>query len=149
MSGIALVWVAGGLVTLCLALCVAELGAMFPRAGGAYVYLRETFGPATSFAYGWTYVLLVTPSAWAALALVFAEYSGAFVELDSTGTRTVATVVIAFVTLANVLSVRFAAGIQNIATSAKVFALVMIVGVLFGAEMVRMALLRVIRWCNP
>lgn len=126
-------WVAGGLVTLCLALCVAELGTMFPRAGGAYVYLRETFGPATSFAYGWTYLLLVTPSAWAALALVFAEYSGAFVALDSLGTRIVATMLIAFVTLANVLSMRFAAGVQNIATSAKVFALAAIIGVLFGA----------------
>src|ERR1700747_721326 len=46
---IALVWVIGGLVTLCLALCVAELSTMFPRAGGAFVSLREGIGPAAAF----------------------------------------------------------------------------------------------------
>ena len=131
-SAIVFVWVAGGVVTLCLALCVAELGTMFPRAGGAYVYLRESFGPATSFAYGWTYLLIITPSAWATIAMVFAEYSGAFVTLDSNGTRIVATAAIAFVTLVNVVSVRLAAGIQNVATSAKMLALAAIVVVLFG-----------------
>jgi APA family basic amino acid/polyamine antiporter len=135
-SAIMFVWVAGGVVTLCLALCVAELGTMFPRAGGAYVYLRESFGPAigsaASFAYGWTYLVIITPSAWATIAMVFAEYCGAFVTLDATGTRIVATAAITFVTLANVVSVRLAAGIQNIATSAKMLALAGIVAVLFG-----------------
>src|SRR6266404_5602963 len=79
VGAITLVWVIGGLVTLCLALCVAELSTMFPRAGGGFVYLRESFGPATAFAYGWTYLVVITPSAWATIAMVFAEYSGAFV----------------------------------------------------------------------
>ena len=131
-SGITYVWVIGGLVTLCLALCVAELSTMFPRAGGAFVYLRESFGAATAFAYGWTYLLLITPSAWATIALVFAEYSGAFVTLNSNGTRIVATVAIGFVTVVNVVSVRLAAAIQNVATSAKMLALAAIIGVLFG-----------------
>lgn len=131
-TGIALVWIVGGLVTLCLALCVAELGTMFPRAGGAYVYLKESWGPPASFAYGWTYLLLITPSAWATISLVFAEYTGAFVALDPTDVRIVATALIAFVTIANVFSVRFAIGIQNLATSAKVFALAAIIAVLFG-----------------
>ncbi len=126
-----LLWTAGGVVTLCLALCVAELGTMFPRAGGAFVYLRESFGPVSSFAYGWTYLFLVTPSAWATIALVFAEYSGAFVPLDATRTRIVATIAIALVTFANVISVRLAAAIQNVATSAKMLALAAIIVVLF------------------
>ena len=131
-GAIMFVWAAGGVVTLCLALCVAELGTMFPRAGGAYVYLRESFGPATSFAYGWTYLVIITPSAWATIAMVFAEYCGAFVKLDVSGTRIVATLAITFVTLVNVVSVRLAAAIQNFATSAKMLALAAIVAVLFG-----------------
>jgi basic amino acid/polyamine antiporter, APA family len=132
VGAIALVWVLGGFVTLCLALCVAELSTMFPRAGGAFVYLREGIGPAAAFAYGWTYLLIITPGAWATIALVFAEYAGAFVALDPNATRIVATVAIVFVTLTNVVSVRLAAVIQNIATSAKMLALALIIGVLFA-----------------
>lgn len=127
-----MVWIVGGLLTLCLALCVAELGTMFPQAGGAFVYLNESFGPATAFAYGWTYLLLLTPSAWAAGSLIFGRYLGAFIALDDTGVRIAATVLISVVTIANVVSLRAAAGIQTLATSAKVFALAAIVGVLFG-----------------
>jgi basic amino acid/polyamine antiporter, APA family len=132
VSAITLVWVLGGVVTLCLALCVAELSTMFPRSGGAYVYLRESFGPATAFAYGWTYLLIITPTAWATIALVFAEYCGAFTRLDSTGARLLASVAIALVTIVNVVSVRLSAAIQNVATSAKMIALAAIIGVLFA-----------------
>jgi amino acid transporter len=131
LSAIALVWVIGGLVTLCLALCVAELSTMYPRAGGAFVYLREGLGPAAAFAYGWTYLLIITPGAWAAIALVFAEYVGAFVALDPGTTRIIATGAIIFVTVTNIVSVRLAAVIQNVATSAKMLALALIIGVLF------------------
>lgn len=131
VTAIALVWVIGGIVTLCLALCVAELSTMYPRAGGAFVYLREGMGPAAAFAYGWTYLLIITPGAWAAIALVFAEYVGAFVKLDATTTRIIATVAIVFVTVTNIVSVRLAALIQNVATSAKMLALALIIGVLF------------------
>lgn len=132
VGAVTLVWVLGGLVTLCLALCVAELSTMFPRAGGAYIYLREGIGPASAFAYSWTYLLVITPGAWATIALVFAEYAGAFVYLDPTAIRVLATVTIVFVTLTNVVSVRLAALIQNIATSAKMLALALIIGVLFA-----------------
>lgn len=132
VSAITLVWVIGGVVTLCLALCVAELSTMFPRAGGAFVYLRESFGPATAFAYGWTYLVAITPTAWATIAMVFAEYSGAFARLSPTGTRIVATAAIVAVTVVNVVSVPLAAAIQNVATSAKMLALAAIVGVLFA-----------------
>jgi amino acid transporter len=132
VSTITLVWVIGGLVTLCLALCVAELSTMFPRAGGAFAYLRESFGPATAFAYGWTYLLIITPTAWATIALVFAEYCRAFVTVSPGGVRMLATVAITFVTMVNVVSVRLSAAIQNVATSAKMLALVAIISVLFA-----------------
>lgn len=123
-------WVAGGVATLCLGLCLAELATMFPRAGGMYVYLREAFGPAVAFVYGWTF-LIVNPSVWAALALIFGEYLGRFLELDATGRRLAATLLIAFVATTNYFSTRLAVGIQNIATSAKAFALAAIAGAVF------------------
>src|SRR5436190_19433910 len=47
------IWIFAGLFTLCGALCFAELAAMYPHAGGQYVYLREAFGPLVSFLFGW------------------------------------------------------------------------------------------------
>jgi hypothetical protein len=53
-SMVLLVFVVGGLLSLCGALTYAELGAAMPYAGGEYVYLREAYGPLPSFLYGWT-----------------------------------------------------------------------------------------------
>ena len=59
-SGLILaVWVAGGLVALAGALCFGELGQRRPRAGGGYVYLRETWGPLPAFLYGWALLLVI------------------------------------------------------------------------------------------
>lgn len=117
-----LVWVAGGVLTLCVALAYAELATMFPRDGGTYVYIREAFGRGTAFVYGWTF-LLINPSAWAAIALVFAEYAGQFVGLSDTGERVLAVALIAVLAAANYASVTLGAGIQNLATFAKALAL--------------------------
>ena len=100
---------------------------MFSASGRRLLFTCGSFGPAASFAYGWTYLLLSAPSAWAAVALVFAGYCGALVALDPTGVRIVATMVITFVTIAHMISVRLAAGIQNFATSAKILALTAII----------------------
>src|SRR5215813_11564868 len=67
-----LAWALGGAIALAGSLSLAELGAIFPRAGGVYVFLYEAYGPAVAFLKGWVY-LIIGPSAWAALALVFAE----------------------------------------------------------------------------
>lgn len=123
-------WVAGGIATLCLGLCLAELATMFPRAGGLYVYLREAFGPTVAFVYGWTF-LIINPSVWAAIALIFGEYLGRFIELDAHGRRLAATLLIAFVATTSYFSTRLAVGIQNVATSAKAFALAGIAGAVF------------------
>src|SRR5262245_13193951 len=47
-------WVLGGVLTMICALCYGELAAAMPHAGGQYIYLREAFGPAVGFVYGWT-----------------------------------------------------------------------------------------------
>jgi APA family basic amino acid/polyamine antiporter len=64
-------WVTGGVLCLLGALCFAELGAMLPRAGGPYVYLREAYGPAPAFLYGWGEVLFNRPGGIGALGAFF------------------------------------------------------------------------------
>jgi len=121
-GAIALLWVLGGIITLCLALSLAELSTMFPQAGGTYVYIREAYGPLAAFLCGWT-ILLINPAAWAGIALIFAEYLGHFVPLGVGARRAVAAGLIAFVTLANYCSVPLAAYVQNLTTATKVLAL--------------------------
>ncbi|MEX0734896.1 MAG: amino acid permease [Steroidobacteraceae bacterium] len=118
-----LVWVAGGLLTLAFALLLSELGAMYPRSGGLYVYIREAFGELAAFVYGWTF-LLVNPAGWAAIATVFAEYLGKFVPLTEVARRGVAVSLIVLMASANYRSVLLGAGIQNVFTFVKVVALV-------------------------
>ena len=68
-----LVWAAGGLAALCGAVCVGELGAMLPRSGGHYVYIREAYGPAAAFAAGWLQLIAIFPGSVAALAAAVAS----------------------------------------------------------------------------
>src|SRR5438876_523436 len=74
-------WVLGGAIALIGAFCWGELGQRRPRAGGGYVYLRETFGPLSAFLYGWTLVLVIATGAIAAVAVTFADYTLALLNL--------------------------------------------------------------------
>lgn len=65
---IVVAWVLGGLFSLAGALTLAELGAMLPHAGGPYVYLKEAFGPAVGFLFGWTEFLVIRAGSVATLA---------------------------------------------------------------------------------
>lgn len=122
-GGMLLVWVAGGLLTLCFALLLSELGAMYPRSGGLYAFIREAFGELAAFVYGWTF-LLINPSGWAAIAMVFAEYLGKFLPMTDFSRRAVAVSLIVLLASANYRSVLLGAGIQNVFTFVKVVALV-------------------------
>jgi amino acid transporter len=96
---------------------------MFPRAGGVYVYLHEVYGPLVAFLQGWVQ-LVINPTSWAAIALIFASYVGRFVPLTPVGTRVVAAALVALVCAASYRSIRLAAVIQNASTLAKVGALI-------------------------
>jgi len=125
-----LAWAIGGAIALAGSLSLAELGAMFPRAGGVYVFLFEAYGPAVAFLKGWVY-LIVGPSAWAALALIFAEYARTFLPMNEMGVRLVAVVLIATLAAMGCRSVSVAAWVQTISTWTKVAALVGVVVALF------------------
>ncbi len=81
---ILLAWLVGGLLTLAGALTYAELGVLFPEAGGQYVYLREAYGPLAGFLFGWILFLVSMSGSIAALGAAFAEYFGRFFPALST-----------------------------------------------------------------
>jgi amino acid transporter len=124
VTGIVAVWTLGGILALCGALTFAELGAMFPTAGGLYVFLRESYGRLPAFLYGWTNLLLLRPASTGAMALIFAAYASHIFGLDASQQRWLACGVIAIVTLFNYRSVVLAAGVENVMTSVKVLSLV-------------------------
>jgi APA family basic amino acid/polyamine antiporter len=130
VGAIALVWVLGGVITLCGALTIAELAAAFPRAGGIYVYLREAYGPLAAFLFGWSW-FFIRSAASAGTALVFVAYLRTFVPLDELGQRAAAVGLIVLVGAANYRSVRLGAAIQDASTAAKVLAILLAAAAIF------------------
>src|SRR5437899_8131718 len=74
-----LAWAVAGLMTITGALCCSELATMMPCAGGVYVFLREAYGPAVGFLFGWTLFLVIQTGTIAAVAIAFAKFLGVFV----------------------------------------------------------------------
>ena len=134
------VWLTGGVLTLFACFAFAEMGAMFPDAGGQYVYLRHAFGDVVGFLFGWMYFTVEGSGSIAALAVAFASYFGVLVPAVSTGhvvfalggwsiTRAhlVGLAVIALLTWINILGVKRAAIVQNIAGWLKYVAMALFV----------------------
>jgi APA family basic amino acid/polyamine antiporter len=145
------VWVLGGVLTLCGALTYGELGAMFPRAGGIYHYLKEAYGTPIGFLYGWASFLVIMSGGIAALAVAFAEFFGGFVPFFATGNvlfeaplgvytwrlsggQLAAAAAILVLTAINHFGVREGALVQNVLTALKIAAIAAIVGLGLLAE---------------
>src|SRR5688500_8192476 len=71
-----LAWLAAGVITMLGALAYGELAAMYPRAGGQYVFLRESMGPLMGFLYGWTLFIVIQTGTIAAVAVAFGRFLG-------------------------------------------------------------------------
>src|SRR3569832_461673 len=71
-------WLVTGFMTVAAALTYGELAAMMPRAGGQYVYLRESLGPLWGFLYGWTLFLVIQTGTIAAVGIAFGKFLGVF-----------------------------------------------------------------------
>jgi APA family basic amino acid/polyamine antiporter len=146
-----LVWIVGGIISLLACFAVAELGGMFPQAGGQYVFLREAYGELPAFLYGWMIFAVVQTGTIAALAVGFAQYFGAVVMgagathafwsvsvgeyvFALTPQKLIAVAGIAVLTFANVVGLRRGAVLVNIATWLKFGAIagLVVFGLLFG-----------------
>src|SRR5580692_10812640 len=78
-----LVWVLGGVISLCACVAFAELGSMFPDSGGQYIYLREAYGDLVAFLYGWMLFAVANGGSIAALSVASAAYLGQVVPFVS------------------------------------------------------------------
>ena len=144
-------WVLTAVLTMTAALSYGELAAMMPKAGGQYVYLRESLGPLWGFLYGWTLFLVIQTGTIAAVAVAFGKFLGVFFPAISTthwqwhiahvpplregpmvlgnmeiGVNTAnltGIVVVIFLAIVNIFGVKLGALIQNIFTTAKALSL--------------------------
>ncbi|HYM11930.1 MAG TPA: amino acid permease [Bryobacterales bacterium] len=122
------IWVFSGLLVLCGALTFAELGAMLPRSGGLYVYIREAYGPFWGFLYGWTNFLVVISAPIAALTAAFLLYLEYFFPLALWLEKLTGIAIILLLAGVNCLGVQWGARVQNLFTFLKVAGLVGLVG---------------------
>jgi amino acid transporter len=119
------VWVLGGMIALSGALSLAELAAMFPRTGGMYVFLRETYGRWSAFLFGWA-MLAINPAAYAFVAMIFAESLATVVPVLRGAERTVAAVSLIVLVAINIRPLRVGAIILNLTTWLKVVVLLIL-----------------------
>jgi basic amino acid/polyamine antiporter, APA family len=148
-------WLLSGLLTVAAALSYGELGAMMPKAGGQYIYLREAYSPLWAFLYGWTLFLVIQTGTIAAVAIGFAKFLGVLVPAISptawivrpinlstnyaislSWQQVVAILLIVFLTFASTRGIRLGKIIQNVFTSAKTLGLfgLIVVGIFFGCN---------------
>ena len=120
-------WLAGGMLSLCGALCYAELAAMFPSTGGDYIYITEVYGRAWGFLFGWTKLFIERTGTIAILGFVFAEYFRRIVPYDEFTQRVVASGAILLLTGVNVIGIRWGTYVQNLFTALKIAALVCLI----------------------
>lgn len=131
IEGLLLVWVIGGILSFCGALSFAELGSMFPRAGGVYAFLDEAYGSLPAFLYGWCTFFVMIPGSIATLGTAFAIYLTYLVPVEMWMAKAVALLIIVVLTIVNCLGVRAGALVQNLVTVVKIASLVAIAIVLF------------------
>src|SRR6187401_1965566 len=139
-------WIVTGALTLAAALSYGELAAMMPRAGGQYVYLREAFSPLCGFLYGWTLFLVIQTGTIAAVAVAFARFLGVLwpaigeehyiiapVHLTTgyavslSTAQLVGVLLIALLTWSNTRGLEYGKIVQNIFTTAKGGALILLI----------------------
>ena len=144
-------WVVTGIMTLVCALSYGELAAMMPKAGGQYVYLRESLGPLWGFLYGWTLFLVIQTGTIAAVCVAFGKFLGVFfptvssthwlwhiahvpaipvgpmvlgnMDIGVSTANLAGIAVVVFVAAVNIRGVEFGALVQNIFTVAKALSL--------------------------
>lgn len=142
-------WLVTAVLTIIGALSYGELAAMMPKAGGQYVYLRESLGPIWGFLYGWTLFTVIQTGTVAAVGVAFGKFLGVFfpsvsqtnwilhIGSGNVGLSTAnltAIVVITFLTYLNTRGIKLGAAVQNVFTTAKVLALLAVIAVGFVAK---------------
>ena len=144
-----MVWLITGFMTIIAALSYGELAGMFPKAGGQYVYLKESYNPLTGFLYGWTLFLVIQTGTIAAVAMAFAKFTGVLIPSVSENVvwvsagffklgpvQLLAIGSVLFLTWINTRGIKEGKKVQNIFTSGKVLLLILfiIIGLVFASN---------------
>jgi len=122
------VWAAGGAIALAGAFAFAELGALFPRAGGQYVYLREAYHPLVAFLFGWASLLMIQGGGLAAVSITFAQYALRLLGRDPAGAAAGSAVAIAVLAAVNYVGVKPGSRLLNVLVILKFVALAALIG---------------------
>ena len=123
VRSVLLIWIVGGALSIFGALSLAEMATLYPSAGGLYTYLREAYGKAVAFLYGWGLLSMIQTGSVATLATGFALYLSQLIFLTYVEQKLFAAGSVALLTVANLMSVRHAKYIQNIGMAAKLLGL--------------------------
>src|ERR1700674_5336959 len=127
------IWLTGGLFALCGALTLAEVAGVFPRTGGVYVYIRESWGRLPAFLFGWSELVIIRAAALGAISTTFAEYFLRVLGYDpgvqpySTYVHYIAAAAILLTATVNYVGIKWGSLVQNVTTLAKTGALIVII----------------------
>ena len=121
-----LAWVVGGVLSICGSLVLTELAVTHPKTGGLYVFIRESFGDAWAFTFGWANLWVIKPTVIASITSVFALYFCQVLGLGHGAEFVVGCVAIFVLTFINWLGVREGAGTQSLFTTAKVLGILIL-----------------------
>lgn len=155
------VWLITGFMTLTAALSYGELSAMYPKAGGQYVYLKEAFNPLAGFLYGWSFFAVIQTATIAAVGVAFSKFAGYFIPaLDVTDANILAQigifkiypaqfVAIALITLLTYINTKGIEGGKKIQTVFTVVKLLSLFGlIVFGFLLAAKADIWDANWAN-
>jgi len=130
------VWVITGFMTLTAALSYGELSAMFPKAGGQYVYLKEAFNPLAGFLYGWSFFTIIQTATIAAVGVAFSKFAAYIIpalseknilfnigNFEISAAQVVAILLIALLTYINSKGIKNGTIIQTVFTTTKLLSL--------------------------
>mgnify|MGYP002822133418 FL=1 len=131
LGGVALIWLLAGTLTFFGALVCAELASAFPRTGGVYVFLNETYSPVFGFLWGWAMFWIIHSGIIAIVAVIFARYLDHFIPLGDAGIQFAAAGAILVLSAVNYRGVAHGSRVQTLFTIIKVLAifLMIVVGV--------------------
>jgi len=120
-------WLLGGIICLLGAFCFAELAASFPQTGGLYIYLRESYGPAMGFLFGWVELVIIRPGSIAAVSFIAAESLRSLLGTGAETIKLLAVLIILVLSVVNILGLRYGKGIQTLLSTLVVIFLVSVV----------------------
>lgn len=132
LAAVIAVWAFGGVLSICGAVSMSELGALYPSAGGLYVYLTEAYGKCVGFVYGWSAMALIHAGSIATLASAVGLYAAPMLGLTTVQRKLLQVACIATFTIINCFRLGFGKWVQNALTLAKLGGLATMVVLLYS-----------------